>query len=113
FFQVRVLDQYADRVVLANRGAEEAELDGLADDQSELLARNLGVRALLHPERRNGEGFHRIRLSGHGGHGAFDADVVSSRYAAADTHATAAAGESVIGSTARDGMHQVFATQRL
>ena len=115
FFQIvaEVLDQRAGRIVLADGGAEEAELGGLADDQSELAIGDAHVGAFFHAERRDGQRLERGGHAGDGGHGALDADVVSARDAAANAHALAVARQAVVGRAARDGVHQIFAAQRL
>ncbi len=51
--------------------------------------------------------------TGNGGHGRFDPDVVRARDAAADAHAFAVPGRAVVSRAARDGVHQVFAGERL
>jgi hypothetical protein len=115
FFQIvaEIFDQVAGLVVLAHGGGEEAELGGLADHQSEFAVGDAQVGAFLHAEGDHREGFERSGKAGHGGHGAFDGDVVGARDAAADAHAAALARESVISRAARDGVHQVFAAELL
>ena len=97
------VDQRAGGVVLAGGGVEEAELGGFADDEAELAVGEVKFGAFLHAEGNDGEGFERSGHAGDGGHGAFDADVVSARDAAADAHAAALAGEAVVGCAAGDG----------
>ena len=46
---------------------------------------------------------------GHRGHGGLDSDIVRTRDAAADPDSFAGPGETVIGSSSRDGVHQIFA----
>src|SRR5512132_3515647 len=46
-----VVDEGAGRVVAEDRGGEEPEAGGLADDQAELLRRDVRLGPLLHPER--------------------------------------------------------------
>ena len=50
---------------------------------------------------------------GHRGHGGLDADIVRARDAAADADAFALPREAVVGSAARDGVHQIFAGKHL
>ena len=109
----KVFDQRAWRIVLAHGGGEEAELGRLADDQAELAIWNRHRRSFFHAERGDGEGLERRGHTGHGGHGALDADIVRARYAAANAHAFAVARQAVISRAARDRMHEIFTGERL
>ena len=110
-FVAEVFDQVAGLVVLARRRGEEAELGGLADHQAEFAARNADVGAFFHAERHHRERLERRREAGDGGHGAFHADVVGARHAAADAHTASCARQAVIGRAARHRVHQIFAAQ--
>ena len=52
---VPAVEDRADGVVAAGRRAEEAEDGGLADDQAELGARDVGLGPFLHPHRHDAE----------------------------------------------------------
>ena len=95
------------RVLPAHGGAEEAEADRLADDDAELVRRELRLRPLLHSERREAHRGDRRLDAGDGRHGALDADVVGARRPAADAEPLAAAREAVRRSAARDGEIEV------
>ncbi len=101
------VDQRARGVVLAGCGMEEAELGGFADGEAELAIGEAEFGAFLHAEGDDGERFERSGHAGNGGHGAFDADVIRARDAAADAHAAALAGEAIIGCASGDGVHEV------
>ena len=97
----------------ASEEREEAELGGLADDQTEFAIRHLRRGAFFHAERRDGQRFDRRGNAGHGGHGGFDSDVIRARDAAANAHAFAVPRRAVISRSARDRVHQIFAGERL
>src|ERR1019366_4901634 len=62
-----VLEHRADAVVAAEGTGEETEAGVLADDETKLLRRHVGVRAFLHAERRDAQGFDWRFHTGHGG----------------------------------------------
>ena len=105
--------QRAGCVVLADGGVEEAELGGLADDEAELAVGEFESVPSSIPNGDDGERFHGRGHAGNGGHGAFDADVVRARHAAANANAPAAARQPVISGAASHGVHQILAEQRL
>src|SRR5207247_2342243 len=76
-------------VFAADRGCKKPEHGRFADDQRELLRRNVGLSTLLHPERRNTERFHRRLETRYGRHSRLDANVVGARRPAADPDAMA------------------------
>ena len=65
------------------------------------------------PKGDDGQRLERRGEAGDGRHRAFDADVVGARHAAANADAASGARHAVIGRAARDGVHQIFAAQRL
>ena len=71
------------------------------------------VGAFFHAERDNRHGLQRRREAGDRRHGAFHRNVVGSRHAAAYADATAVARQAIVGGTARNGVHQIFARERL
>ena len=90
---------------------EEAELGRLADDQAELLRRQLDLGAFLHAERHDAQRLDRRAHAGHRGHRGLDADVVGAGGAAADAHAAAAPRQAVVRRAARDGVFEVAAAR--
>src|SRR5579862_5530470 len=75
-------------IVAPCRRAEEAELGLLADDERELLGRQLDVAAFLESARHDAQGLQRRAHAGHGRHRALHPDIVRARRAAADAHTT-------------------------
>ncbi|KGX04687.1 putative molecular chaperone HspA/DnaK domain protein [Burkholderia pseudomallei MSHR640] len=106
------VEQRADLVLPAHRRTEEAEADGLADDEAELLRRQRGVGAFLHPERRDAQRLDRRLEAGHGRHRRFDRDVIRARRAAANAHAAAALHVAVVGRAARDREIEIGAAEQ-
>ena len=100
-------DQIAGLVVLANGRREEAEGGGLADDQADRLARDIGFGSFFHAEGHDAEGAERTGSAGDGEAGGFDADVIAAGRAAADANAAAVFGDAVVGSAAGDGVVEV------
>ena len=94
-------------VVAAGGRAEEAELGGLADDQAELGAGDVGLGPFLHAHRHDAEGLDRRRHARDGRGRGLDADVIGPRHAAADPDPLAAADQAVIGRAEGDGEVEV------
>ena len=86
----------------ANGRAEEAEADRLADDDAELVRRQLGGVPSSMPNGATQSAVIGGSSPGTAGHRALDADVVRAAGAAADADAAPATREAVRGGAARD-----------
>ena len=91
----------------AGGGAEEAELGGLADDQAELGAGDLGLGAFLHTHRNDADGLDWRFDARDGGGGGFHADVVGPGDPSSNPDASAGADGSVVGGASGDGEVEV------
>src|SRR5262249_18056099 len=107
-----IFDQRSRRIVLANRGLEEAKLRGLAYSQGEHAIRKLVAGSLLHSERRDGQSLERSTESRDRRHRGFDSDGLPWRNATPDAGTFALPGQAVISRAAGDGVHQILADQR-
>ena len=92
---------------MTHAGTEEAELGGLADDESDFGARHVGLGPFFHAERHDAEGVQRSRSPGNRGAGGLDADVIGSCRAAADPHAAPLFGSGIVRRTAGDGAVEI------
>src|SRR5688572_10265646 len=73
----------------ARGGGEEAEGDGGAGDQPEILAGQHLLRPFFHAQRDHAYGLDRRAIAGDGGHGGIEPDIIAARGARADAHALA------------------------
>ena len=103
----------ADVVLLSNRRTQEAELGGFAYDQAKLPIRDLRLRAFFHAERHDTKRLQRSFHAGHGGHGAFDPDVVGARGATADSDSLSTPRSAIVSCTARYRMLEIRRIQDL
>ena len=90
---------------------EEAEADGLAHDDSELVRGELRSATFIDAEWRHAERDDGRLDAGHGGHRALYADVVSARAATTDAQAPTAANQPEVGRAARHRQIRIFTGQ--
>src|SRR5262249_41318931 len=101
------VEDLPDLIRLARRRAQKAKLDGLTDDQSELLAGDLRFGAFLHAERDDAQRANRRSFAGDGRRRGLDPDVVAARGPSANTDTAAALGRSEVCSASCDGEIEV------
>ena len=101
------LQSYAWLVVFSRGGTEEPEMGGLADDQADGIRGDVEFRAFFHSERNDTQGSKWSGCAGNGQAGGFDADVITSCCAAADSNASVDLGPAVIGGAACHGVIEI------